>query len=61
MLEMLHQKAYFETRERNPERDATRLDEVAEKIAIGSLRFFLIRGDITKDIVFDVDEILNME
>jgi len=34
MLEMLHQKAYFETKERNPEKDAARLDATAEKIAI---------------------------
>jgi len=34
MLEMLHQKAYFETRERNPEKGKERLDATAEKIAI---------------------------
>jgi len=61
MLEMLHQKAYFETRERNPEKGKERLDATAEKIAIWSLRFFLIKWDITKDIIFDVDEVLNME
>lgn len=61
MLQMLHEKAYRETKERNPERDAERLDDVSEKIAIGSLRFFLIKSDISKDIVFDVDEALDMQ
>jgi len=61
MIEMLHDKAYFETKERNPEKDDTRLDEVAETIAIGSLRFFLMRSDIDKDLVFDIDEVLDMQ
>ncbi len=61
MLQMLHEKAYWETKERNPEKDAEWLDDVSEKIAIGSLRFFLIKSDISKDIVFDVDEALDMQ
>ena len=61
MIEMLHDKAYFETKERNPEKDDTRLNEVAETIAIGSLRFFLMRSDIDKDLVFDIDEVLDMQ
>jgi len=43
MLDMLHAKAYKETKERNPERDDIRLDTVAEAMAISALRFFLIR------------------
>jgi len=61
MLDMLHKKAYFETKERNPERDDSRLDHVAESLAISALRFFLIRGDVTKDIVFDLDEAMDMQ
>jgi len=61
MLQMLHEKAYRETKERNSEKDAEWLDDVSEKIAVGSLRFFLIRSDISKDIVFDVDEVLDMQ
>lgn len=61
MLTMLHGKAYRESKERNPEKDDTRLDEVAETIAIGSLRFFLMRSDIDKDLVFDIDEALDMQ
>ncbi len=61
MLKMLHDKAYFETKARNPEKDDTRLDDVAEAIAIGSLRFFLVKSDIEKDLIFDVDEVLDMQ
>ena len=58
---MLHTKAYYETKERNPERDENRFHDVAESMAISALRFFLIRGDITKDIVFDLDEAMDMQ
>ncbi|MCX6822512.1 MAG: arginine--tRNA ligase [candidate division SR1 bacterium] len=61
MLDMLHKKAYMETKERNPERDDAWLDKVAEAMAISALRFFLIRGDIMKDIVFDLDEVMDMQ
>ena len=61
MLDMLHAKAYKETKERNSERDEDWLHTVAEAMAISALRFFLIRGDITKDIVFDLDEAMDMQ
>lgn len=61
MLENLHKKAYSETKERNPDKDQARLENTAEQIAIGSLRFFLIKWDINKDIVFDIEDVLNME
>jgi arginyl-tRNA synthetase len=61
MLDMLHKKAYNETKERNPEKYDERLDKVADAIAISALRFFLIRGDISKDIVFDLDEVMDMQ
>lgn len=61
MMKMLHDKAYRESKERNSEKDDVRLDEVAEAIAIGSLRFFLMRLDIDKDLVFDIDEVLDMQ
>ena len=61
MLQILHEKAYRETKERNSEKDAEWLDDVSEKIAVGSLRFFLIKSDISKDIVFDTNEVLDMQ
>ena len=61
MLDMLHAKAYSETKGKNPEKDDGRLDIVAEAMAVSALRFFLIRGDVTKDIVFDLDEAMDMQ
>jgi len=61
MIQMLHNKSYFESKERNPEKYDDRLDEVAESIAISSLRFFLMRSDIDKDLIFDIDEVMDMQ
>ncbi|MEI7918743.1 MAG: hypothetical protein WCH65_00575 [bacterium] len=61
MLDMLHTKAYNETQQRNPEKDNNRLNGVAEALAVSALRFFLMRGDVTKDIVFDLDEVMDMQ
>lgn len=61
MMEILHQKAYRETKERHPEAEDFRLDEVSEKLAIWSFRFFLIKTDISKDMTFDLREALDMQ
>ena len=61
MMEILHQKAYRETKARHPEALDIWLDEISEKIAIWSFRFLLIRTDISKDIVFDLREALDMQ
>lgn len=61
MLDMLHSKAYEETKTRNPDREESRLQTTAESLAVSALRFFLIRGDITKDIIFDKDEVMDMQ
>ncbi len=61
MLDMLHAKAYEETKTRNPDKEEIWLQHTAEALAVSALRFFLIRGDITKDIVFDIDEVMDMQ
>lgn len=61
MMEILHQKAYRETKERHPEALDIRLDEVSEKLAIWSFRFLLTKTDISKDITFDLREALDMQ
>lgn len=61
MLDMLHTKAYEETKIRNPDREEIWLQHTAEALAVSALRFFLIRGDILKDIVFDIDEVMDMQ
>ena len=61
MLDLLHARAYEETKKRNEDKDDARLHTTAEKIAISSLRFFLTKTDLMKDITFDIDEVLDME
>ena len=61
MLDLLHQRAYEETKKRNEDKDDQWLHTTAERIAISSLRFFLTKTDLTKDITFDIDEVLDME
>ena len=61
MLDVLHQRAYEETKKRNEDKDDVWLHTTAERIAISCLRFFLTKTDLTKDITFDIDEVLDME
>jgi arginyl-tRNA synthetase len=61
MLDLLHTRAYEETKKRNPEASDEQLHQTAENIAISSFRFFLTKTDIMKDITFDIDEVLDME
>ncbi|MFT4309974.1 MAG: arginine--tRNA ligase [Candidatus Woesearchaeota archaeon] len=59
--DLLVQKAYGESKKRNPDKDEEWLKETAKSIAISSLRFFLTRTDANKEIIFDIDEALDME
>jgi arginyl-tRNA synthetase len=61
MLDLLRDRAYEETKKRNEDKDDTWLRDVAERIAITCFRFFLTKTDISKDITFDIDEVLDME
>lgn len=61
VLDALHRKAYEETKKRNPNESEERLNSIAEKIALSALRFDLIKQDLDKMIVFDLNESLNLE
>lgn len=60
-LDKLKIKALEESKKRNPDQNDEWLLEVAEKIAVASLRFFLTKYDNNKDITFDIDAALDME
>jgi len=60
-LEILKKKAYKETKKRNPKQKEAWLNHVSEKIALAALRFFLTKFSSEKDIVFDIDEVLDMQ
>lgn len=60
-LRLMKEKAYQETKKRNPDKDELWIKDISNKIAISAFRFWLIRTDLNKDIIFDIDEITDME
>ncbi|MCP8322598.1 MAG: arginine--tRNA ligase [Candidatus Methylarchaceae archaeon HK02M2] len=61
VLDVLHKKAYEETKKRNLNESEEWLHNTAEKVAVSALRFDLIKQDLDKIIVFDLRESLNLE
>ncbi|MEM4311768.1 MAG: arginine--tRNA ligase [Nitrososphaerales archaeon] len=61
ILDRLKRKAYEETKKRNPDSPEEWLNKVSESIAVSSLRYAMVRQDLSKLIVFDMDEILRLE
>ncbi|MFQ6134267.1 MAG: arginine--tRNA ligase [Nitrososphaerales archaeon] len=61
VLDVLHAKAYEETRIRNPDESEEWLHETAEKIAVAAVRFDLLKQDLDKTIVFDLERALALE
>jgi arginyl-tRNA synthetase len=62
VMDALKKKALEETRKRNPEvgDDSSWLDNVSEKLAISAVRFALLKQDLDKMIVFDLEEALEL-
>lgn len=60
-LDALKRRAKEETIKRNPDaKDEAWLNEVAEKISVAALRFILLKQDLEKIIVFDLEESLRL-
>lgn len=57
----LKTKAAAETKKRNPEASPEWVEDISESIAVGALRYELIKQDLNKPIVFDLDEALRLE
>jgi arginyl-tRNA synthetase len=58
LMDALVAKAAAEIESRDPQRDASAKDEAARAIAVGALRYFLLKYGRTKIITFDMDEAL---
>jgi arginyl-tRNA synthetase len=58
LMDALEDKARREVEERDPRRDPASRDRAAAAIAIGALRYFLLRFGRNKIITFDMDEAL---
>lgn len=61
VLDQLHLKAYKESKARNPELSDEEIRKIAEAIAIGAIRYNMLKQDLDKTIVFDMNEILKLE
>lgn len=61
ILDRLHEKALEEARKRNPTFSVKVLDDIAEKIAVASMRYYMVKHDLNKIISFDIVESLSLE
>lgn len=61
ILDSLTLRAEEEVRKRNPRAGQDWVRRVAEQIAVGALRFTLIRTSANRPVVFDPDKVLNLE
>jgi arginyl-tRNA synthetase len=58
LLDVLEKKARAEVESRDPGREATARDRSARAIAVGALRYFMLKFSRAKIITFDMDEAL---
>ncbi len=61
VLDALKERAVEEVAKRNPGASPGWIDLTAERIAVGALRYQLLRQDPNKMIIFDMDEALKLE
>ena len=61
VLDILGVKTYEEAKKRNPELDNAKLVEISEQVAVGALRYTMIKQDLDKIITFDMTESLSLE
>lgn len=61
VLDMLEQKTIDETRKRNPDLPDEHLHEIANKVAVATLRYEMIKQDLDKIITFDYSKSLSLE
>ncbi|MBM2852214.1 MAG: arginyl-tRNA synthetase [Candidatus Nitrosotenuis sp.] len=61
VLDMLEQKTMEETKKRNPSLSNESLREIANKVAVATLRYEMIKQDLDKIITFDYSKSLSLE
>ncbi len=61
LIDRLKQKSLVEVEKRNQGADPEEIDHIAEEIAIGALRYFMIKYNSNSVIAFDFDEVLSFE
>ncbi len=61
VLDVLSERTFNEAKKRNPELDEISLVKISEQVAIGALRYAMIKQDLDKIITFDLTESLSLE
>ena len=61
VLDVLSTRTFEETKKRNSELDEMSLVKISEQVAIGALRYAMIKQDLDKIITFDLTESLSLE
>ncbi len=61
IIEKLEKRVYLESKERNSSLDDASLNEIAHDVAIGTIRYELIKPDLDKIITFDINTSLKLE
>jgi arginyl-tRNA synthetase len=61
VLDKLHEKAYEEVKQRNPNLSEEICSDIAEEIAVSAIRYNLIKHDLDKVVTFDIIESLSLE
>lgn len=61
LLDRMEAKALDEVEERNPELTEDKKHQIAHRIAIGALRYFMLKFTRNSLIIFDFDEVLSFE
>jgi arginyl-tRNA synthetase len=61
ILDRLHEKAYDEAKKRNLTLNESAIHEIAEKIAIASVRYYMLKHDLNKIISFDIVDSLSLD
>jgi arginyl-tRNA synthetase len=61
VLDILGKKTYDEAKKRNPDLDELSLVKISEQVAVGALRYAMIKQDLDKIITFDLTESLSLE
>ena len=61
LLDALWSRAEQEVRRRNPDEDATHVSETARRIAVGALRYYMLRFSRNRVVAFDLNDALAFE
>ena len=61
IIDLLEKKTYEETKKRNPEVEEKILQQIAHDVAIGTIRYEMIKQDLDKIITFDLSKSMSLE